>query len=210
KREVPQAEIFGEEVSWRCGERTRCSYPPRGTPDQLWEFYQGDESFLASWSPLASPDAETRQFGYALSELVVRDYVRRNGPDALHPVYNELQAMNREMDRQLSGRAATRRLQQVMDTDLRPCSAADRDVFDRCLDAVHSMEPRIPDPVDTGRTVNTVPIQPVEQPSEPNRTVRDRLHRSVTPVQEQAATDARRLLQALDRLVTGLVAWLLG
>ncbi len=204
-REVPQAEIFGEEVSWRCGPRTRCSYDPRGTPDQLWDFYQRNESFLAEWSPLNSPDTETRRFGYALSELVVRDYVHRHGADGLQPVYDELLALNEDMDEELSGRDATRELQRVMDTDLRPCKADERDVFDRCLDDVNEMDAALPDPGSATRDVQKVEIQPIEEPKQPDQTTTDQIGQTVEPVREEAVNDAQRLLYELQRFVQWLV-----
>ncbi len=164
-RSVPQAEIFGERVTWSCGPRQQCSYPPRGTPDDLWDFYQQDTDFLATWAPLQSDD-ETRRFGYALSELIVRDYTRRNGPESMNAVYRDLRQLNTELDDEISGAAANQRLQDIMGTDFRPCDAPDREQFDRCLDKIHAMEPVIPPLGDVGGGVEQVRIEPIEDPKE--------------------------------------------
>jgi hypothetical protein len=209
KRDVPQAEIFGEQVSWRCGDQTRCSYEPRGTPDQLWDFYERDPTFLATWSPLQSPDAETRRFGYALSELVIRDYVRRNGADALQTAYDDFRAVNQDSGEELGGTAATQQVQRILGSDLQPCASEDRSVFAACLDAVNTMDAEIPEQRAIDRDVDRVAITPVEQPTKPNRTVTDSvLDRVDTNISAGTPhTDIARLGELVRRGLATLLEW---
>ncbi|MDY7081271.1 MAG: hypothetical protein SXQ77_02400, partial [Halobacteria archaeon] len=101
KRDVRQPEIFGDPVRWKapCGEEHgggRCVFTlaPRQTPDDLWRYYQNDYDFMKTWRPGTSPN---KAFGYAFSELLVRNYVRKNGIGSLHPVYDSLRKIDTQV-----------------------------------------------------------------------------------------------------------------
>ncbi|MDY6774688.1 MAG: hypothetical protein SV253_01130 [Halobacteria archaeon] len=153
-----QPEIFGETVKWEgdCKGRdgdgnARCVYrlPPRKTPEDLWEYYRSGSDFMVDWSP---DNPRNRAFGYAFSELAVRNYARQNGEDGLRDVYSSLLGVDRQVS---DSRESNQKLLSIMETDLRPCYSDSRSEFGSCLDSVNEMQ------ADISR-----------RESEPDRTVR--------------------------------------
>lgn len=141
---VRQPEIFGEAISWkkectRNGRRGICTYvlEPRGQPDDLWNYYQDGTDYMVSWSP----SGRNEGFGYAFSELQIRNYVRQNGASSLHPVYNELRERQETID---DPQRASTIVLEAMGTDLTPCNRESRQSFRMCLESVNSMDPEIP------------------------------------------------------------------
>lgn len=196
---TPQAEIFGDEVTWTGPCRSqpgqcRFTLSPRGTPDQLWDYYQRDSDLMTAWSPEDAPDVETRRFGYAFAELVIRHYVHAEGFDALHPVYRELLAIDEEVSDQS---AATERVLSIMDTSLRPCDADDRDAFEQCLEEVNAMEPAVPDTVTIANQTTEITITPIERP-EPPEQLSDHVKAELAAAQNEGIVPALR--QSFQRL----------
>ncbi len=189
-------EIFGDRVEWRCGERRTCYYEPWGTPDQLWDYYQSGDDFMESWSPMQAETDDRRRFGYAYAELLVRNYVRTNSPDALQPVYERLHDVNRRIR---DPRQATETILTAMNTDFTPCKADVRAAFDRCLEAVNDMTPTVPNAsVGTGAPT-PVTIDPIKRP-ETGPQHRDRALPGMPQVQEGTL----RLTDAITTLITRL------
>lgn len=202
KKDVPQAEIFGDRVTWRCGQRQRCYYEPRGTPDDLWNYYQEDRSFMYSWSPQTASTAEQRVFGYAFSELVVRNVIRQQGADALHPVYNNLLAIDTRMK---DSRAATNRILDYMNTDFAPCQYKSRDQFEQCLDTVNAMAAEIPDPVgpEAGEKVAIEPINRTQYQPEQGGAGEELVIEDLTNPET-----GRRAASNLFTFLSGLIDWM--
>jgi hypothetical protein len=84
-----QPELFGGNKVW--SDKTMVySLRPKKTPEDLWEYYANNQEFMNYWSPQSDYD---REFGYAYSELFIRDYVKING-SALQKVYQNLLLIN--------------------------------------------------------------------------------------------------------------------
>ncbi len=138
-----RAELFGEERrepatcpdgSDRCFRRVS----PRGDPDELWRYYQDDDTRMLTWT---SEDHRRRGFGYAFSELAVREYVHERDGEALHPVYRGLRKREGPVD---DRERASEVVLDMMDHDLRPCDEGTREEFDACIDEVNSMDAVVP------------------------------------------------------------------
>lgn len=159
---VKTAEIFGQPVTWRQG-ISRYTLPPRKTPEHLWQYYQEGHDFMERWKVT---DARVdRTFGYAFSELVIRDYVRNKGAAALRPVYSEFLDLNTERKHPVRDvEKSNDRILSIMGTDLQPCKAGSKEVVGDCLDKVNGMEPEIPALGELKGETRTVEITPIQQP----------------------------------------------
>lgn len=186
EKDIRQPEIFGSEVTWTgpCRDESkgrRCVYTlqPRGTPDQLWNYYESGDDWMYTWTPADQQTDEVRRFGYAYAELLMRNYIREHGADALHTVYEELRRMD-------GGAAddAREEAQIVLDllgTDITPCYDAaqpSRSAFEACLDTANAMEPPVPSTVTVQNETRTIDIQPIDRPEIPDN-VGDRLKQAV-------------------------------
>ncbi len=154
----PPRELFGEETRYRKDGRTYI-LPPQGDREELWEYYQEEKDFMKEWNAMDT-DPETRKFGYAYSELVIRNYVARmNG--SLSELYREID-VNAEIEEPgvkwsiYSGYL-----------DMTPCSYSSREKFDRCLDEINSYDY----PVYSGKPSRSTRSIEVERLEVPNRTI---------------------------------------
>lgn len=166
---VRRAEIFGEPVRWseectRNGRRGTCTYTiqPRQTASDLREYYSGSRSgSMHTWRV----EGEHEGFGYAFSELVIRNYVLRNGADALHPVYDELHAVEEPVS---GDREASLEVLSIMGTDLTPCRRDSIEGMRECLDRVNAMDAEIPgSPEFDVEQSDQVEFTEIEEPSPP-------------------------------------------
>lgn len=133
---LPQAEIFGERVYFsEDGEEYYLE--PRKNPEDLLNYYKEGKDYMYEWSRQES----VREFGYAFSELFIRNYLRKNGYGALHDVYRSLKAINRKVSDLEEKRDV---ILDAMDTDLKPCYSKELDEIKSCLKEVHEQNPKVP------------------------------------------------------------------
>ena len=132
-----QPEIFGEDVSEFSG-LTKYTYLSRGTSDELWDYYHNGGDFMRTWNPDVS---EHRDFGYAFGELVIRDFVRQDGIEGLHRVYDILADIDKKVD---DVDERNQIILNAMSSDFRPCYSRDRAAFEACLREANTFVPEIP------------------------------------------------------------------
>jgi hypothetical protein len=154
KMGIRQAEIFGKPVKWKEGNKY-FTYPPRSTPEELWNYYTNNENFMETWT---TKNPSTREFGYAFSELIIREFVLREGYDALHGVYEGMAEIDEKKTRE-EGHAM---LLSLLGSDMRPCYSQDREVFDSCLEMINSMDPEIPESVIIKGEKEEIIIEPIQ------------------------------------------------
>jgi len=135
KRDIPQAEIFGDRTQFRKGGR-RYYYESRSSPEVLWNYYRKNKGWMKSWTPWEDVDRGAREFGYAYSELLVRDYVRRNGLLSMRNVSRELLKIDGRVQSTHEKREIFSR---VLGT-FRPCYSDDREKFGACLDRINEQD----------------------------------------------------------------------
>ncbi|XGI83639.1 hypothetical protein ACEU6E_10275 [Halorutilales archaeon Cl-col2-1] len=193
-----QPEIFGETVEWEddCEDGdgdARCVYKlrPRKQPDDLWEYYSSGSDFMVDWSP---DNPRNRAFGYAFSELAVRNYVRQNGEGSLSGVYDSLlSTRDRVTDPRKSSRVVLDAMDMGTDTDLRPCYSESYDDFEACLDEVNEMGDidegnRTDETVDMGGEGGTPEIQ-VENATPTDRDASSETQTGDTEADQQTSAD---------------------
>lgn len=162
ERGVRQAEIFGGEVTWREG-RSRYTLQPRMEPQDLWDYYSGDRNFMEDWKLTENPERKT--FGYAYSELLIRDFVRREGPSSLRPVYGRLLEMDRNVEEEVSSISESNdMLLEALETDFRPCYSSSKGEMESCLEQVNDMDSEVPELGELQNRTEKVEIEKVEEP----------------------------------------------
>ncbi|MCJ7429009.1 MAG: hypothetical protein MUP66_01315 [Candidatus Nanohaloarchaeota archaeon QJJ-5] len=163
KQNERYGELFGENVTWRgpCenDDGRQCRYwlsPRGGPPETLWNYYEQNLTFMQGWSPV---DAGVRDFGYAFSELIIRNYMKDRDPDALHTVYEQMEDFDRvDEDDQYWQRLAT------LIGDLRPCDRESLDDVRSCTEAINDVEPEVPEEVTiAGGQQANLTFDPVER-----------------------------------------------
>ncbi|MFB6214075.1 MAG: hypothetical protein ABEJ07_05950 [Candidatus Nanohaloarchaea archaeon] len=153
--------VFGEDVTYRerrDGQLYRITLPSKGDPDELWNYYQQDGEFMKTWNAM-SEEPDRRRFGYAYSELVVRNYVSRmNG--SLRDLYSRLQVERRITDPEVKWQLYSRHM------DMTPCEYDTRERFEQCLDTINSYDYPV---YSAEPTHDSQPLQ-IERLEVPNRT----------------------------------------
>jgi hypothetical protein len=77
-------ELFGEEKQWR-EKNTIYTLSPMKGPKDLLDYYISGDGYMYLWSPQSEYD---RDFGYAFSELFIREYLKDDGA-RLHKAYRK-------------------------------------------------------------------------------------------------------------------------
>ncbi|MFB6265734.1 MAG: hypothetical protein ABEI07_01480, partial [Candidatus Nanohaloarchaea archaeon] len=134
KVERPPAELFGEPVRYDPdpSDRTYYTIESKGDRQVLWNYYQEDRDFMKTWSAMNS-DPQVRSFGYAYSELIIRNYVARmNG--SLRQLYSHLNLNRRITDPQLKWQFYSQYL------DMTPCKYSSRERFRQCLETINEYD----------------------------------------------------------------------
>ena len=151
------SELFGEDVNYRDGGYLY-TLSSRGDRDRLWEYYSSDEDYMKAWAPRKG----NRNFGYAYSELIIKNHLAKNG--SLTEIYD-----NVDPGRIESNEEKWEIYSEYL--ELRPCDFESRERFDQCLDKINSHEFEVlqAEPVEsTGevrvREVNIPERTPLERP----------------------------------------------
>lgn len=150
-------EIFGEENSYRQnmqGSFYEVTKSSKGDPERLWQYYQNDRDFMKSWNP---ENAENRDFGYAYSELIVRNHVAKN--NSVRDIYNEIKPQVLETDEEKWNYYS-----QFL--ELEPCNYDTKERFDSCLQRINSYDYPVYYAKETPDTnQNKVQVQEIEIPN---------------------------------------------
>ena len=149
--------IFGSDVTYtteRDGQRYRITLPSQGDREELWDYYQEDKSFMQDWSPIRYP--EERTFGYAYSELIVKNYVA-NMNGSMQDIYDI------DPGRPVDSNSEKWSIYSGM-LDLRPCDYEDRERFDECLDRVNDYEYSVYRASNIDRGSDRILIEDIEVP----------------------------------------------
>ncbi len=131
----PPAELFGEEITYRQeedGDTYIYTVPSKGDQDELWSYYQNDKQYMKTWNPTTS-GADIRRFGYAYSELILRNHIAREG-GSLSQLYRDLEVDMEVESSQEKWDIYSRHL------DLTPCKYEDRGRFENCLEEINSYD----------------------------------------------------------------------
>lgn len=130
--DIGPQELFGEETQYTDTDNPNRYYqvPPQGDKEQLWNYYRQEEDFMKYWSPAES--AEHRNFGYAYSQLVIRNHIKENG--TLNEVYEEMDSLETTESYDTKWSFFSSHM------DMEPCNYDSRERFEQCLDDINSFD----------------------------------------------------------------------
>lgn len=132
RMDKPLRELFGE--SARFDPDPEDNYykelPSKGSKDVLWGYYQNDREFMKSWNPFES-SADYRGFGYAYSELIIKNYIAKENGSLRH-LYDNLDVREEISSTEEKWELFSKYL------DMTPCKYDTRERFEGCLDDINS------------------------------------------------------------------------
>lgn len=129
--DIGPAELFGEDKEYRIEEDGRTfvyTVKSRGNREKLWKYYQEDADYIKKWNPFDYPGE--RSFGYAYSELIIRNHVMKNG--SVRDIYDKMEFSSKVKDPDRKWEFYGQHL------DMTPCKYSSREKFDNCLDDINS------------------------------------------------------------------------
>ncbi len=132
-----EPELFGGNIIFSA-DGNRFILKPKGDREKLWQYYQKNENFMETWN---LDQDENRDFGYAFSELVIRDFVIRRGVEGLRLTYRDLLNVDHLVN---NSEEFNYIMLGVMNYDFKPCYPNDRDGFENCLNQINKFEFFIP------------------------------------------------------------------
>ncbi len=132
-------QIFGEEVKWK-EERTIYSLKPNLKPEDLFDYYNKREKWVLSWYPGKYKENYRRNFGYAYSELFIREYLKENG-SALHRVYQRLLNINKSIE---AKDKRNKIILNIFEKEFKPCYSLNLKEIKNCTKELNKMSFEIP------------------------------------------------------------------
>lgn len=148
--------IFGEDTVYyerRNGTRYRVTEPSSGEKEKLWSYYRENRDFMKNWNPNDYP--ERRNFGYAYSELIIRNYVV-NTEKTLRDLYQNMDPVGEISSNQEKWDYLSRNL------DMTPCRYSDRKKFENCLEKINSYNYSIYRAKNISKDTQTLNLEPLE------------------------------------------------
>jgi hypothetical protein len=151
-----QPELFGSDKIWR-DKNLIYTLRPKKTPEDLWDYYANNRNFMNYWSPQSDHE---REFGYAYSELFIREYVKGNG-SALQKVYNSLLAINKTV---YDKNEENKILFDILGRKFTQCYSTRLSQIKNCTKELNEMRFQIPGPdgKEIGQLVENPEIPPIE------------------------------------------------
>ncbi|MCK4428852.1 MAG: hypothetical protein KAU95_00645 [Candidatus Aenigmarchaeota archaeon] len=129
-------EIFGEDIKWREG-ITIYTLKPQQTPEDLYNYHKSGEEWMLDWYPKKG----NREFGYAYSELFVREYLFENG-SAMHKVYENLLKINKSIE---DPEERNELIAKLLGKKVRPCYSETLEEVRNCASKLNHMSFSIPE-----------------------------------------------------------------
>ena len=157
--DIHTQESFGKPVTWEqpCEDdpSSNCRYriEPRGTPEDLWEYYSTNRTFMEEWTPRLegrlNPDMDKGTFGYSYSNLLIRNYVKESSSENLQDIYRQLE----DLETAQTSEEYVEKVEEVLGT-FKPCHKESENEVYNCTRELNSMELPIPEdaePLQSGR-----------------------------------------------------------
>lgn len=151
--DIGPAQLFGEKETYQDSDdpRKRYEVESQGNREELWNYYQQEEDFMKDWSP--NNHQGHRSFGYAYSQLVIRNHVKEN--NSIKEIYEHME----EAEQTTNNREKWSFLSEKI--ELKPCKTDSRQEFDECLDQVNEQDYKI-NMVDQDSKEEQLDIQEIE------------------------------------------------
>lgn len=138
KLEILKPNLFIGEQIYSRGGRQYVLFP-KSSLDKLYQYYRNGLDFMRDWDPRTSRE---REFGYAFSELFMRDYIHRNGYRKLQQIYRQLAGVKEPVS---NGDEFNRILFSILGIrELRPCYAQIKREIERCVNRINGYHLEVP------------------------------------------------------------------
>lgn len=131
-------EIFGKEIKWREGNKIYYLEPYQ-EPEDLGNYYKKEEDWMLTWNPKKYSD-HRREFGYAYSELFIREYLKDN-PKRLHSVYKDLLEVDKKVEDE---KERNKIILNILGTNFTPCYSKNLEEIENCTRELNEMSFKIP------------------------------------------------------------------
>ena len=131
-------EIFGEKIKWKEGNKIYM-LEPNQKPKDLLNYYKRNENWMLYWNPKKYQDRR-REFGYAYSELFIRELLNENST-ALHRIYRELLKINESIEDENKRNEI---MLSILGRDFKPCYSLNLEEIKNCTEKLNNMVFKIP------------------------------------------------------------------
>ncbi|MEM4662635.1 MAG: hypothetical protein QXM75_01280 [Candidatus Diapherotrites archaeon] len=105
--------------------------------NELVNYYEKGLDYMAEWN---ASDPKTRAFGYAFSELFVRDYIRKNGLSSLHLAMHKFVE---ERENVSDAKIFTSKVLGILGAELAPCKDKNKEAMLNCVKELNEFEPKV-------------------------------------------------------------------
>ncbi|MFH1235177.1 MAG: hypothetical protein V1493_06205 [Candidatus Diapherotrites archaeon] len=132
--------LFYGDITWLQG-NYKYTLKPAGNAGDLAEYLLQKKRFMEEWD---TESEETRDFGYAFSELYVRDFIKEKGFNALQQAYRKLLEIKETAGNRQEFSAE---IVSVLGKELYPCDRESEQEIRACAEGLDSFEFKIPEKV---------------------------------------------------------------
>ncbi len=130
-------EIFGEKIKWK-EKRVIYTLESQYAPEDLFNYYK-NENWVLEWYPRKYSKYK-REFGYAYSELFIREYLSENCSN-LHKVYAMLLKINKSVE---NPGERNKLITKILGKEFKPCYSKNLEEIKNCTAKLNKMSFRIP------------------------------------------------------------------
>jgi hypothetical protein len=180
--------LFGDDVTYTENGKIY-SLGSKGDRDNLWNYYQNDLKFMKEWSAKEG----NREFGYAYSELIIKNHLRNN--NSIREIYSEVNPEGTVEDEEKKWNIYSKYL------ELKPCDYENRKKFEECLQNINDYEYKVEtaEPVEKGENLD---IQRVKVPE------RDHLNQSLLSF-SKISHSTHSLMDTISEFISGVLSWMI-
>ena len=132
-------ELFGEEIRWREGMKIY-TLKPNMEPRNLYLYYKQGKNWVSTWYPSKYSNKYQREFGYAYSELFIREFLKEDSNN-LHKIYQELLKINKSIENEYVRNSM---ILKIFGRELKPCYSTNLEEIKNCTRELNEMDFNIP------------------------------------------------------------------
>lgn len=130
--------LFYGNITWREG-AYKYTLRPRGEFSDLAEYLEQRKQFMLEWD---AGNAKTREFGYAFSELYIKELIKEKGFSLLQNAYRKMLEIT---DTTKDGTEFSNRLIGLLEKELYPCDRKTEQEIKECVKELNALTPKIPE-----------------------------------------------------------------
>lgn len=197
----PVRELFGDSVRYD-PDKTDNYYkklPPKGSSDVLWGYYQNDYDYMKRWNPFMKQSSARRRFGYAYSELMIRNYVV-NGNGSLRKLYKDIEVNGKIKDPEKKWELFSKHM------DMTPCKYRTRQRFEKCIDRINNHSYSVYTASPTGNTSDAFSVEKLKIPEKKKEKISQGLKLNLGNGAESTGGFMAELVRTLNSLIDRLLS----